>query len=145
MPTHPEIFATLEHTITEDAVKTLASDLSEALGSDRLLDYEGMDVIVLESKRYYALFPDSLPRAESVLHVRPSTPYYEKGYERGNWPEIAAILEFLRHRVPEARVWYGPDGTEQVEEITRESLERLWSYWSQYGNRPYYEKRPGGS
>jgi hypothetical protein len=140
MATHPEIFATSEQKISAETMKTLASDLSEALGPDRLFDYKGTGVIALEPKSDYHLLPDSLPRTESVLRVQLCTPYYGKGYERGYWPEIAATLEFLRHRLPEARIWYGADGTEQAEEVNSEFLQQLWSYWSQHGGRPYHQK-----
>jgi hypothetical protein len=140
MPTNPEIFVTLDQPISEDIVKRLASDLSEALGRDRLQDYDGRGVLVLERESDHHLLPEQLPSAESVLSVRLCTPYYGQGYERGFWPEIAATLEFLRHRLPAARVWYGPDGTDQVEQVSSEFLDRLWDYWSRYGGRPYYEK-----
>jgi hypothetical protein len=89
MPTDPEIFATL---------------------GDRVLDYNGRGSILLESKAEYEVLPEDLLREESILRARLSTPYYGKGYERGCWPEIAATLEFLRHRLPGGRVWYGPGG-----------------------------------
>src|SRR5258705_10710006 len=89
MPTNREIFVTSEQPIPEDTVKKLASDLSQALGCERLVDHDGRGVIVLEPKSEYHLLPDPLPRAEAVLSVRLCTPYYAEGYERGNWPEIA--------------------------------------------------------
>ena len=140
MPTNPEIFATLERPVSEEDVKRLASDLSEALGHDRLLDYDGRGGIIREPRKDYHLLPDPLPRAESILSARLCTPYYAPGYERGYWPEIAATLEFFRYRLPGAQVWYGPDGTEQLDEATPEFIRSLWSYWAQHGGRPYYER-----
>ena len=139
MPTDPEIFATSNEPIAAEFVKQLASDLSQALGPDQLQDYDGRGVIVLEPKHEHDLLPEQLPRAESILSVRLCTPYYGEGYERGDWPDIAATLEFLRHRVSGGRVWYGPDGTDQVDEVTDEFMHKMWDYWSRYGGRPYYE------
>jgi len=143
MPTDLEIFATLGRPVSDEDVRRLAFDLSEALSSDRILDYDGRGAILLESKAEYEVLPEELPREESVLRARLSTPYYGKGYERGRWPEIAATLEFLRHRLPGARVWYGPDGTEHVDEVTQEFLDSMWDYWAQHGSRPYYQRQSG--
>ncbi len=140
MPTNPEIFATLERPIPDEDVKRLASDFSEALGHDRVMDYDRRGCIVREPRTDYHLLPDPLPRVESILSLRLCTPFYAPGYERGYWPEIAAALEFLRHRLPGARVWYGPDGTEQLDEAIPEFMQRMWSYWAQHGGRPYYER-----
>ena len=141
MPTSPEIFVTLDQPIADDAVKQLASDLSEALGEDRLVDFDGTGGIALEPKSEHDLLPQQLPRTKSILTVRLCTPYYGEGYERGYWPEIAATLEFLRHRLPEARVWYGPGGTEHVVEVDALFLDKCWDYWSRNGGRPYYDKQ----
>lgn len=142
MPTDPEILATLEQPVRDEDVKQLASDLSEALGSHRVLDYDGEGSILLERKAEYDLLPEELPRAESILRARLCTPFYGNGYERGCWPEIAATLEFLRHRLRGARVWYGPDGTDHVDEVTQQFLDAMWEYWSRHGNRPYYQRHP---
>ena len=142
MPTDSQIFATLECPVLDEDVRRLAADLSEALGSHRVLDDGGRGAVLLESKAEYGVLPEELPRAESILRVRLSTPYYGKGYERGWWHEIAATLEFLRHRLPAGRVWYGPDGTEHVEEVTQEFLDSMWDYWARHGSRPYFQGQP---
>jgi hypothetical protein len=141
MPTSPEIFATIDEPISEASVKALASDLSEVLGQDRLLDYDGRGVVVLERDSDLSLLPDAVPRACCVLRVRLCTPYYGEGYERGYWPEIAAALEFLRCRLPSAQIWYGPDGTDIVRQATREFFDEMWHYWATNGGRPYHKKR----
>jgi hypothetical protein len=79
MPTDPEIFATLSRPVPNEEVKQLASDLSQGLGSDRVLDYDGRGSILLEPKAEYEVLPDELPRDESILRARLSTPYYGKG------------------------------------------------------------------
>ena len=122
-------------------MRGLASDLSEALGADRLFDRTNdRGVIYIEPESDYDLLPDVLPRSGSIVCVQLSTPYYAEGYERGYWPDIAATLEFLRRRVPSVRVWYGPDSTDVVWEVTREFLDRFWDYWTAHGGRPYYKR-----
>lgn len=141
MPTNPEIYVTSEQSISEDAVKILATDLSDALGQNRLLDFAGKGGVVLEPKSEYFLLSDQLPRTESVLSVHLCTPYYGQGYERGYWPEIVATLEFLRHRLPGARVWYGHSVSDDIAEATPEFLQQLWNYWAHHGHRPYDKRR----
>lgn len=141
MPVTAEIFATVVERVSEPAVRALASDLSDALGANRLQDYDGRGVIYLERESEYHLLPDSLPRTASILRVRLSTSYYGEGYERGYWPEIAATLEFLRRRLRSARIWYGPSGTDDLDELTDQILDKLWDYWATHGGRPYFKRR----
>ena len=140
MPVDPLIFATSDQPITSACVKQLAADFSEAIGEDRLLDSDGRGVIVMEAPDHYPLLPDQLPWATSILRPRLSTPYYGAGYERGDWPAIAATLEFLRRRVTHGRVWYGRDDADVVNEVSSKFMDSLWDHWSRYGGRPYYSQ-----
>lgn len=140
MPVAAHIFLTTEETLHDDVMRSLASDLSEVFGN-RLLDYDGRGGLFRVRELDFAFLPDNLPRSASVLRLRLCTPYYGPGYERGYWPEIAAALEFLRRRVPTGRVWYGRDDGDWVREVTRESLDEMWSYWATHGGRPYYRSR----
>lgn len=138
MSVDAHIFATVDDTLSDDFVRSLASDLSEVFGN-RLETSSGQDGLYrVREQDYELVLPDGLPRSESVLQVRLCTPYYGPKYERGYWPEIAAALEFLRRRVPQGHVWYGPDDGDWVREVTRESLDELWNHWTTYGGRPYY-------
>jgi hypothetical protein len=138
MPVDAHIMLTTEDALSDEFVRSLATDLAEALG-DHLLNTDGRGGLFRETEQDYELLPDGLPRSASVLRVRLRTPYYGPQYERGYWPEIAAALEFLRRRVPAGRVWYGRDDGDWVREVTRESLDELWSYWTVHGGRPYYQ------
>ena len=86
MPTSPEIFATLEQPLDEAAVRQLASHLSDALGHDAVLTDGGKGAIIVESASDYHLLPDPLPRTETILSVRLSTPYYgdQKSQQRSS-------------------------------------------------------------
>ena len=100
MPTHPDIYASTDAVLSEADLRALSSDLSAALGADRVLDLFGRGFVYAEDRGGFDLLPDALPRTGSVFRVHLSTPYYGRGYERGHWPEIAAALEFLRRRLP---------------------------------------------
>lgn len=140
MPVGVELFATSDQTISEEWVRALSSDLSGQLGADRFSDYDGRGAVILVRKADHHLLPEQLPAAESVLSVRLCTSFYAEGYERGSWHEIASVIEFLRHKLPHARVWYGPDGTDHVDLITLAYLDKMWEYWSLNGGRPYNKR-----
>jgi hypothetical protein len=141
MPVDANIFVTVDEAVNDDVVRSLASDLSEAFGN-RLKDSDGRGGLFREREQDYELLPDGLPPSASVLRLRLCTPYYGPQYERGYWPEIAAALEFLRRRVPTGRVWYGRDDGDWVREVTRESLDALWSHWTTHGGHPYLSVKP---
>jgi len=66
------------------------------------------------------------------------TRYYAPGYERGEWPSIAAVLMQL-HEAPEVEVvWYGGDG--MVGECDVERVLEISRHYMLHGNRPYYQK-----
>lgn len=144
MPVDPYVFATVATSVEEGAVRTLATDLAEAVGADRFHDLDGEGVVHQVPRQEYDILPDDLPRAPCVLRVRLTTPYYGPGYERGWWPEIASVLEFLRRRLPGGQVWYGRDDGDWVREVTAESLDSLWDHWARHGGRPYHGRRPSG-
>ena len=146
MPTGIELFATTNEPVSEYDVRVLASHLAECIGYDRLLIWrdEGKHGIVLQKKSDCHLLPDNLPQMESILKVNLVTPYYGSGYERGYWPEIAATIEFLRHRLPNAKIWYGEDCSSDVHEMTPEKTRDLWHFWALNGGRRYYEQNPAG-
>jgi hypothetical protein len=141
MPVDAYIFATGDKSVEEQSIRDLSSDLAEAIGPDRFVDFDGAGVVHQVPRGEYNILPDDLPRAPCVLEVRLASPYYGPGYERGSWPEIAAVLEFLRRRLPGAQVWYGPDDGDWVREVTADSLDALWSHWAQHGDRPYVDGR----
>ncbi|MEM8947636.1 MAG: hypothetical protein AAGD11_20870 [Planctomycetota bacterium] len=141
MPVESHIFVTLDSQLDDEIVGSLTSDISESLGKDRLLDYDGRGGLFREKKEDYKFLPEGLPHTGWILHLRLCTPYYGPAYERGYWPEIVAALEFLRRRIPDGRVWYGRDDGDWVREVTSQSLEELWSHWATHGGRPYYQSQ----
>ena len=141
VPVDAHIFATADQPVAEPVVGALAGDLAEAVGPTRFAHhYDGAGVVQRVPPGGYDLLPDDLPRAACVLRVRLESAYYGPGYERGYWPEVAAVLEFLRRRLPGGRVWYGRDDSDWVREVTAESLDALWAHWAEHGGKPYYKR-----
>ena len=122
MPVAAHVCATLDAAVPEGDIRTWAADLAGAMGADRFRDLDGLGVIHQVPQTEYEILPDDLPRPPCVLRVALQDSYYGPGYERGRWHEIAAVLEFLRRRVPGARVWYGQDSGDIVWEVTAEFL-----------------------
>jgi len=117
----------------------LNAHIVHEFGPDRFWQPEGGGFTRVAPSEYH-LLPDNLPQTKTVIQTHPLTPYYGRKYARGSWPEIAAILEFLRRRVLNAEVWYGPDSSDEVERVTPEWLDAMWQHWAEKGTRDYYKK-----
>ena len=145
MPVAAEIYATFAKRIDDAAREAVSADLVEAVGPTRFLKLTFKPAHrpedVLEREPDHDLPPDNLPASQHILRIYLSTPYYGPGYERGAWPEIVSVLEFLIRRLPTAQIWYGPDSGDLVDEVTPQMLDQLWQHWAEHGGRPYYSKR----
>ncbi len=141
MPVDAYIFATSGGSVLEPTLRALNAHFAREFRADTFHDEP--DALAQVPPAEYDFLPDHLPRAACVLQVRLMGAYYGPGYERGWWPEIAAVLEFLRRQLPNSQVWYGRDDGDWVREVTAESLDALWDHWAKHGGRPYYEGRPG--
>lgn len=141
MPVFAEIYATTDVVLDDREVRLLARDLVQFVP-----DYEMR--VVVQTGRYPLTKVDlvaepwhaeDLPPvdAATILEVNWGASYYGQGYERGYWPEFAAVIEFLRHRVPSCRVWYGSENGSKPVEMTQDAMENIWHYWSVNGGRPY--------
>ena len=137
MPVDPLIFATTEVELPPGIVDTLSDDLADFLGSDRF-DDDRHPVSRVHPVDYEHVLPKGLPTAQSIIKISAtSSPYYGKGYTRGDWPELASILEFLLHRIPSVAVWYGDDSSDEVTLASQEFMADMWKFWAHNGNRPY--------
>lgn len=64
--------------------------------------------------------------------------YYGPRYERGDWPTIKAVIEFLRRHVPDGAVWYGGDSSGVLaEEMTDERIAQIHGHYLDHGHQPY--------
>lgn len=141
MPVDPYIFATSDGSLAPGLLPDLSVDLAEAVQVMEFFNFDNIGIISRVSIEDYPSLPDGLPHSEIIVRIRPVMAYYGQEYERGYWPEIAAVFEFLRRRLPSYKVWYGRDDGDWVKELTPEAYDAHWAHWVTYGNRPYLEWR----
>ena len=87
---------------------------------------------------------------ERFLRLRPKSRYYGPGYERGNFPILKAMAEFLELLIPESEVWYGGDSSgvlaEKFGPMERQEMLHHWvsNQHMPYadGRNPYMPKQP---
>lgn len=146
MPDGAEIYATTNAVLDEREVRLLSRDLVHFLPEYTLPlpvengEYPLSTVNFAKDPWQVEDFPGS--DATTILRVNWDADYYGKGYERGYWPKIAAVIEFLKHRLVSCRLWYGPDNGAEIVEMTQEAMADLWRYWSHNGCRRYNERSP---
>ena len=85
-------------------------------------------------RRFCEAYPD--------LNAEGDDRYYGIGYERGYWPQIREMGNWLAANIP-GEVRYGADTADEWEYLRPwpEVLEELDAHWEQHENRPYYERR----
>lgn len=75
---------------------------------------------------------------EQVVEAHLMSRYYGIGYERGDWPTIRAVAEFLELHIPGCAIWYGGDSSgvcaEPFGPAAREALNR---HYLSVGHTPY--------
>jgi hypothetical protein len=79
------------------------------------------------------------PRLDPDGQVRTSWRYYGPGYERGPWPEIRRMIEWLWTETWD-EVRYGGDHTEDVPIITGADVEAIQAHYDEYGHEPYRQR-----
>lgn len=75
-----------------------------------------------------------------TIEVKTLSRYYGKGYERGHWPEIREMGDWLMTTLGEtAEVRYGGDTASEWEYLTPWPQVRAENeaHWEQFGNEPY--------
>ena len=138
MSVAPLLLVTTNETIDEEFIQKMNSDLLGEMGEDRF--NAAGDFIAVSRSTLFEFYeePENLPEFVTTIVCHPSTPYYGPEYARGYWPELAAMMEFLKRRVPLSTVWYGPDTADEVEEVTEDWMNKVWNYWSEHGGREYH-------
>ena len=139
MPLGVLIYATCDVIVDKSLLGTLNSELIDQMGPDRFIGRDDLALTIVPP-REYRLHADGLPDCKTMIRAHPMTPYYGPRYERGAWPELAAIVEFLRRRIPDSRVWYGEDSGDTISQTTDAWISQMWDYWAVHGGRPYHGK-----
>ena len=135
MPIDPLIYATTDLGLDQQVIAALDRDLRSQMAAGCFDEPPYPALALVETKS--DCLPDGMPPARTVVIVRPMSAYYGPNYERGHWPDLAAILEFLRRRIPEGRVWYGSDAADEVTVVSDDWMSTMWTHWAIHGCRPY--------
>ena len=75
-----------------------------------------------------------------TLEVRTLMRYYGPGYERGHWPDIKAMGDWLANTLGDsAEVRYGGDSADEWDELTPwpEARAECEAHWQAHANEPY--------
>lgn len=75
---------------------------------------------------------------EQFVEVHLMGRYYGKGYERGSYPTLRAIAEWLEFKLPSGEVWYGGDSSGMcATAFTPAARSDLNRHFLANGRRPY--------
>lgn len=108
----------------------------KAKNSDVDLDWNlpnGFSVSAVDGETY-------LETCGATHQVSTYARYYGKGYERGPWGDICAVLMLLHASPDVEKVWYSGDCVDVAEEFTPEKVLELSEHYMKFGNRPYRSK-----
>lgn len=136
---------------TEKEVRRLAVDLCEAFGPDKFWIGEEWPIYAGEKQvgagrhalqiitTYTQDGDDIEPEpGEQFIEVHIATRYYGPDYERGNLPFIVAVAEWIEHRIPDARIFYGGDSSGIcAEPFDKTARAEAFAYFAKVGHRPY--------
>ncbi len=131
--------------ITEKEVLRLAYELGEAFYPETFMIWKKEEDEIkphhcLSIVSNYEQDADTIgPKAGEVLiEVHLYGRYYREGYERGNFPQIKSIAEWLEAQIPESTIFYGGDcGGLSEEPFDKDAREKLWQHFLKHGHRPY--------
>lgn len=131
----------VERHLRAEGVRQVSSALTEGIGAEHFWLYEKSDSHALslpaDDDREYDLTPEPAEATQRII-VHVASRYYGPGYERGDWPIIAAIAYWLQHRLG-AAVYYGGDSGGALELLTSQLTAHLWSHFVKHGHRPYVQ------
>lgn len=126
---------------SERELRQLACRLMDAVGSHHFShgeNYRGQTISALEIVEEFTQDGDSIFPApgETFITVNWWARYYGIGYERGPWPIIRAICEWLGHNAGE--VWYGGDSSGVCAEPYLSLRDEIDAHWLAKGSFPYH-------
>lgn len=79
----------------------------------------------------------------SVLHLRWYARHYGPGYERGDWPKMAAMLECVRKNIPAScACLYGTDSHDTWTLVDDGFMREQWYHWASKEGNSYYGGPP---
>jgi len=142
-----EMYVSLMRPVDDLEILDLAKCLYHRFGNHMFLcdtDYGNG-----EDRKHCAYRVDEVIQDGPTIHAEPGETfielrlwgrYYGEGYERGPWHAHDAIIRYIKHRWPEARVFYGGDSSGVLfEECTDAWLARAWAHFCAVGHEPYQQ------
>jgi len=127
------VYVQLEETISNEELAMLSSDIVEAFYS-----------VEFTTNKEYGWSPLTRDtEGRNALQVFWALWFYGPGYERGDWPNISGVLDWLQGRFGEkATVLYGGDCgniPEDLRQWTPEHKAEIWEHFIEHGHRPYFD------
>lgn len=125
----------LTRPVTDKEIKQWSYRLGDAAGSDFFWLDRAKGRMALNLREDYEAYPEK-KIINTVLEVSTMSRYYGPGYERGDWPRIAATLIWMTHNLPGV-TYYGGDNCDDLLEATPGFIQEMFDYWSTSGHIPY--------
>lgn len=140
MGVNAQMLVKTKQPMTPETVRKLSGDLVEAFFKDAFSIWEADNRHALEIVNEFLQDGDDITPVpgEQLIEVYLSSRYYGEGYERGNFPIIKAVAEWLEFRIPGASIWYG-GGSSGICAVPFDAAARqkLWKYFCANGHTPY--------
>lgn len=118
-------------------VSTLAEVRSDHDGD---IDWMGLPDDISDDRQVYTQDGPAIVAepGEQLIRVHMWSRYYGPGYERGDWPFIRGVAEFLEVAIPGAEVWYGGDSSGVCAQPLGEAARaEMTAYWLNQGHEAY--------
>lgn len=126
------MWAVTEAAVTDEQITKWADRLDDAFG---LRDYDDPPALGRADGRDV---DGSGADGQTVLEVWNCWRYYGEGYERGPFPQIYMLAEWLERNIPGAAVWYGGDTSAFPAPWPAEERERFKAFFCEHGHADYF-------
>jgi hypothetical protein len=140
-----ELFVRTERIFSEQEIRRLGAALCAAFGVEHFYlsaEHHALELLPLEDG-ISVWRQDGEPivgvPGEFFIQAHLYSRYYSPNYERGNWPLIRSVAEWMESHL-EGTVWYGGDSSGVLAEpLDSDRRDSLNAYFIQHGHDPYTE------
>lgn len=121
---------------TKEKLLEVSRAMGDAFGADRFfIDREReQHALSLHTQEYFG--HKDKDHVEELISVNTWARYYGPGYERGDFPFIIMLCEYLAAVFPNGDVYYGGDSGYRLAPWD-DVNEELWDHFTSSGRRPY--------
>ena len=141
------MFVRTKTKITPDDLRRLSFRMCSALGAENFFHGYPPNCHALEfCKIWEQDGPDiNSENGETFVDVHLYTRYYGPGYERGDFPLIAATAEWLERNIKGSEVWYGGDSSGVcAKKFDKKVREEFWKHFCGEHGADYRTDRESG-